>query len=90
MRILAAAADAAARPVREASRSTRSEDLNGVKMRVPEIKTYLKLWETLGTRPSRVAWAEVFLGLKTGVIDAAEGPDLVGLRRQVPRGRAPT
>ena len=30
-------------------------DLNGVKMRVPEIKTYLTLWETLGTRPSRLA-----------------------------------
>ena len=50
------------------------DDLKDVKMRVPEIKTYLNLWTTLGTRPSRVAWAEVFLGLKTGVIDATEGP----------------
>jgi TRAP-type C4-dicarboxylate transport system substrate-binding protein len=49
-------------------------DLDGMKMRVPEIRTYLLLWETLGTRPSRVAWAEVFLGLKTGTIVAAEGP----------------
>lgn len=49
-------------------------DLEAVKMRVPEIRTYLRLWETLGTRPSRVAWAEVFLGLKTGTIEAAEGP----------------
>jgi TRAP-type C4-dicarboxylate transport system substrate-binding protein len=50
------------------------DDLKDVKMRVPEIKTYLNLWTTLGTKPARVAWAEVFLGLKTGVIDAAEGP----------------
>ena len=50
------------------------DDLEGIKMRVPEIRTYLLLWETLGTRPSRVAWAEVFLGLKTGTIEAAEGP----------------
>jgi TRAP-type C4-dicarboxylate transport system substrate-binding protein len=50
------------------------DDLAGLKMRVPEIRTYLLLWETLGTSPSRVAWAEVFLGLKTGVIEAAEGP----------------
>lgn len=50
------------------------DDLTGLKMRVPEIRTYLLLWETLGTSPSRVAWAEVFLGLKTGVIEAAEGP----------------
>lgn len=49
-------------------------DLDGLKMRVPEIKTYLLLWQTLGTKPSRVAWAEVFLGLKTGTIEAAEGP----------------
>ena len=50
------------------------DDLKDIKMRVPEIKTYLNLWTTLGTKPSRVAWAEVFLGLKTGVIDASEGP----------------
>lgn len=49
-------------------------DLNGVKMRVPEIKTYLMLWETLGTKPSRLAWGEIYLGLKTGVVEAAEGP----------------
>lgn len=50
------------------------DDLAGLKMRVPEIRTYLLLWQTLGTKPSRVAWAEVFLGLKTGTIEAAEGP----------------
>ncbi|MEO6271448.1 MAG: TRAP transporter substrate-binding protein DctP, partial [Lautropia sp.] len=33
------------------------EDLIDIKMRVPEIKTYLNLWTTLGTKPSRVAWA---------------------------------
>lgn len=50
--------------------------LAGLKMRVPDIRAYLLLWETLGTQPSRVAWAEVFLGLQTGVIDATEGPIL--------------
>ncbi len=53
---------------------TALADLGGVKMRVPEIKTYLTLWETLGTRPSRLAWGEIYLGLKTGVVEAAEGP----------------
>jgi TRAP-type C4-dicarboxylate transport system substrate-binding protein len=51
-------------------------DLRGLKMRVPDIRAYLLLWQTLGTQPSRVAWGEVFLGLRTGVIDAAEGPTL--------------
>ncbi|MCL4768448.1 MAG: TRAP transporter substrate-binding protein [Hyphomicrobiaceae bacterium] len=52
------------------------DELKELKMRVPDIRAYLLLWQTLGTRPSRVAWGEVFLGLKTGVIDAAEGPVL--------------
>ena len=39
------------------SRSTRRTTSQDVKMRVPEIKTYLNLWSTLGTQPSRVAWA---------------------------------
>jgi tripartite ATP-independent transporter DctP family solute receptor len=50
------------------------DDLQGLKMRVPEIRTYLLLWETLGTEPSRLAWGEVYLGLQTGTIEAAEGP----------------
>jgi TRAP-type transport system periplasmic protein len=58
------------RPVKSAA------DVADIKMRVPEIRTYLLLWQTLGTKPARVAWGEVFLGLKTGVIDAAEGPIL--------------
>lgn len=53
---------------------TNVSDLQGLKMRVPEIRSYVKLWETLGTQPSRVAWAEVFLAMRTGVVDAAEGP----------------
>lgn len=51
-----------------------ADDFNGIKMRVPEIPTYLQLWQTLGASPTRVAWGEVFLGLRTGVIEAAEGP----------------
>lgn len=50
------------------------DDMERRKMRVPEIRTYLLLWETLGAQPSRVAWAEIFLGLRTGTIEAAEGP----------------
>ena len=50
------------------------EDLAGLKMRVPEIRTYLLLWETLGTQPSRLAWAEIYLGLSTGTVEGAEGP----------------
>jgi len=50
------------------------KDIAGIKMRVPEIETYQKVWKGLGTNPTRVAWAEVFLALKLGTVDAAEGP----------------
>jgi TRAP-type C4-dicarboxylate transport system substrate-binding protein len=49
-------------------------DMKDMKMRVPEIKAYLMVWETLQTKPSRVTWGEVYLALKTGVVDGAEGP----------------
>lgn len=53
---------------------TGLESLKGMKMRVPEIKAYLMVWEALQTRPSRVTWGEVYLALKTGVVEGMEGP----------------
>ena len=47
-------------------------DIQGIKMRVPGIKAYQRLWDTVGTVPTSVAWAEAFLALKTGVVDGAE------------------
>lgn len=49
------------------------KDIADKKMRIPEIESYLRLWEALGTRPTRVTWAEVYMGLKQGVIEACEG-----------------
>ncbi len=73
LRILAAAPTQprilfATRPVQS------PDDLTGLKMRVPEIRAYLLLWQTLGTQPSRLAWGEIYLGLSTGTVEAAEGP----------------
>ena len=48
------------------------DDVQGIKMRVPGIKAYLRLWETVGTVPTQVAWAEAFLALQTGAVDGAE------------------
>ncbi len=73
LRILAAAPTDARilyskHPVRSIS------DVNGLKMRVPQIRAYLELWEELGARPTQVPWAEVYLALSTGVVEAAEAP----------------
>jgi TRAP-type C4-dicarboxylate transport system substrate-binding protein len=50
------------------------DSVKGMKMRVPEIKAYLMVWEALQTRPTRVTWGEVYLALKTGVVEGCEGP----------------
>jgi len=50
------------------------KDLQGVKMRVPEIEMYLKVWKAMGTQPTQVAWGETYLALMQGVVDAMEGP----------------
>ncbi len=50
------------------------EDLQGITMRVPEIEAYLKVWEGLGTNPAQIPWGDLYTSLRTGVVDAAEGP----------------
>ena len=51
---------------------TSVDDVKGMKIRVPGIKAYLELWGTLEAVPTQIAWAEAFLALNTGVVDAAE------------------
>ena len=50
------------------------DDVGGLKMRVPQIRAYLELWQELGAKPTQVPWAEVYLALKTGVVESAEAP----------------
>lgn len=52
----------------------RLSDLSGIKMRVPEIEMYLRVWQALGTKPTQVAWGETYLALQQGIADAMEGP----------------
>jgi TRAP-type transport system periplasmic protein len=48
-------------------------DLKNVKMRVPS-KAFFVTWQALGSQPVVIAWAELFIALQQGVVDAAEGP----------------
>ncbi|WP_422448005.1 TRAP transporter substrate-binding protein [Thermoanaerobacterium sp. DL9XJH110] len=50
------------------------EDLKGIKIRVPEIPTWITVWKSLGTLPTPIAWNEVYSALQTKVVDAQENP----------------
>ncbi len=53
---------------------TKPEEIKGVKLRVPEIPSWVKAWTAVGARPTPVAWPEVFSALQMGVVDAQENP----------------
>lgn len=48
------------------------EELEGVKIRMPEIPLWIDIWSGLGATTTPMASPEVFSGLQTGVIDAQE------------------
>jgi len=50
------------------------EDLEGLKIRVPEIPAMVDSWEALGANPTPMAFGDVYTALETGVIDAQENP----------------
>ncbi|MDI3478313.1 MAG: TRAP-type transport system periplasmic protein [Thermoanaerobacterium sp.] len=52
----------------------KPEDLKGLKIRVPEIPTWVTVWKSLGTLPTSIAWNEVYSALQTKVVDAQENP----------------
>lgn len=50
------------------------EDLQGLKMRVPDSELYIELFKAFGCEATPMAWSEVASGLITGVIDGQENP----------------
>ena len=52
----------------------RPEDARGLTVRVPDIPAFVTAWETLGAKPTPIAFSEVFTALQQGVIDAQENP----------------
>ena len=49
-------------------------DLQGIKLRVPEGKWRVKMFQTYGANPSPMKFSEVFTALQTGVMDGQENP----------------
>lgn len=50
------------------------DDLDGLKMRVPNVPLFVDVWKSLGARPTPMAFSEVFTSLQNGTIDAQENP----------------
>lgn len=50
------------------------EDIQGLKIRLPEIKAMSDTWHAMGASPTTMAWNEVYTGLEQKVIEAQENP----------------
>ncbi len=52
----------------------KPDDLAGLKLRMYESEIARKAWEYLGAKTVVITWAEVYLALKQGVVDAVTSP----------------
>jgi tripartite ATP-independent transporter DctP family solute receptor len=50
------------------------EDMKGLKIRVPDAPAYLAFPKSLGANATPIAFAEVYLALQNGTVDAQENP----------------
>ena len=53
---------------------TSPDELNGLKMRVPNVPLFVDVWSALGANPGPMAFSEVFTSLQNGTIEAQENP----------------
>lgn len=50
-----------------------ADEVNGLKLRLPGITTFVEAWSELGAIPTTVAMSELYTALNTGVAEACEG-----------------
>ncbi|NIC06110.1 TRAP transporter substrate-binding protein [Billgrantia bachuensis] len=50
------------------------DDLDGLRLRVPNVPLFVDTWEALGARPTPMAFSEVFTSLQQNTIQAQENP----------------
>lgn len=53
---------------------TSPDELDGLRLRVPNVPLFVDTWQALGARPTPMAFGEVFTSLQSGTIDAQENP----------------
>ncbi len=49
-------------------------DLKGLKLRVPELPTYIEAWRILGANPTPITYSDMFMALKRGTVEGQENP----------------
>ncbi|KQU81703.1 MULTISPECIES: sialic acid TRAP transporter substrate-binding protein SiaP [unclassified Rhizobacter] len=52
----------------------KPEDMKGMKLRVPDAPLYMMFPRAVGANPTPIAFAEVYLALQNGTVDAQENP----------------
>jgi tripartite ATP-independent transporter DctP family solute receptor len=52
----------------------RADDTRGMRLRVPEIPTWVEMARALGANPTPIPAGEIYTALQTGVIDGFEAP----------------
>ncbi len=50
------------------------EDVRGLSIRLPPVEYWFAVWEHWGTLPESIDFAEVYLALQTGTVEAQENP----------------
>lgn len=61
---------------------TTPSDISGLKLRIPEISSWVTVWKSLGANPTPINLAEVYSALQTGVVDGQENPfDLINTNK---------
>lgn len=52
------------------------EDMEGIRIRVPDIEVYVDTFQALGCATTIVANSEVYTALQTGIVDSVENPNI--------------
>ena len=78
LRLLMTYSNGLRHPLIKSKPITRLEDIQGLKIRTPETKLYVDIWNCLGANTVTSAWSEAYTILQQGVADAVEADD-VGL-----------
>lgn len=53
---------------------SKPEDMKGLKLRVPDAPIFMMFPKAVGANPTPIAFAEVYLALQNGTVDAQENP----------------